>query len=132
MENDLFIKATRSKLRFNTNKGQLSVEDLFDLSLKSLDTVGQVILSELKPGSTSLLENPDPKVSAASAENELRLELIKFVIATKQDENKAAVAASAARQQRAFLMGLKEKRQIDAMESLTLEEIDAQLAALPG
>lgn len=130
MENNLFIQAAKSKLRFNTNKGQLTTEDLFDLSLKSLDTVGQVIISELKPGSTSLLENPDPRVSAATAENELRLEIIKFVIETKQTENKAAVAASLNRRQREFLEGLKEKRQIDAMESLTLEEIDAQLAAL--
>ena len=128
--NELFIKATRTKLRFSTNKGQLSTEDLFDLSLKSLDTVGQLIIAELKPGSSSLLENPDPRVSAASAENELRLEIIKFVIATKQEDNKAALAASLNRRQREFLMSLKEKRQIDAMESLTVEEIDAQLAAL--
>jgi hypothetical protein len=69
-------------------------------------------------------------VSAASAENDLRLEIVKFVIDTKQTENKAAVAASLNRRQREFLLGLKEKRQIDAMESLTIEEIDAQLAAL--
>lgn len=128
--NDLFIKATRAKLRFNTGRGQLTTEDLFELTLKDLDRVGQAIIAELKPGSTSLLENPDPKVSAASAENDLRLEIIKFVIATKQEENKAAVAASLNRRQREFLVSLKEKRQIDAMESLTVEEIDAQLAAL--
>jgi hypothetical protein len=55
---------------------------------------------------------------------------VKFVIDTKQTENKAAVTASLNRRQREFLLGLKEKRQIDAMESLTVEEIDAQLAAL--
>lgn len=130
MENNLFIQAAKSKLRFRTETGHLTVEDLFDLSLQSLNRIGQVIISELKPGSTSLLENPDPRVSAATAENELRLEIIKFVIETKQSENKAAVAASLNRRQREFLEGLKEKRQIDAMESLTLEEIDAQLAAL--
>ena len=130
MENNLFIKAARTKLRFIAETGHLNVEDLFDLSLKSLDAVGQKIIADIKPSGSSLLENPDPKVSAASAENELRLEIIKFVIETKQTENKAAAAASLNRRQREFLEGLKEKRQIDAMESLTLEEIDAQLAAL--
>ena len=130
MENNLFIQAAKSKLRFTTTRGQLTVEDLFDLNLKSLDAVGQVIIAELKPGSSSLLENPDPRVSAATTESELRLEIIKFVIETKQTENKAALAASLNRRQREFLEGLKEKRQIDAMESLTIEEINAQLAAL--
>ena len=130
MENNLFIQAAKSKLRFTTTRGQLVVEDLFDLNLKSLDDVGQFVIAELKPGSSSLLESPDPRVSAATTENELRLEIIKFVIETKQTENKAARAASFNRQQREFLEGLKEKRQIDAMESLTIEEIDAQLAAL--
>jgi hypothetical protein len=130
MENNLFIQAAKSKLRFTTTRGQLTAEDLFDLNLKSLDAIGQAIIAELKPGSSSLLENPDPRVSAVSAENDLRLEIVKFVIDTKQTENKAAVAASLNRRQREFLEGLKEKRQIDAMESLTVEEIDAQLAAL--
>jgi hypothetical protein len=38
-ENNLFIQAAKSKLRFNTTRGQLTTEDLFDLNLKSLDAM---------------------------------------------------------------------------------------------
>lgn len=129
MENK-FAKAANSKLRFSTNKGLLATEDLYDLSLKSLDTLGQAIIAELQPVCSSLLENPDLRVTTATAANELRLEIVKFVISAKETENKAACLAGTTRRQREFLQGLKEKRQIDAMESLTIEEIDAQLAAL--
>ena len=36
---NLFEMATRSKLRFPSTKGELSVEDLWDLSDKDLDVV---------------------------------------------------------------------------------------------
>ena len=36
---NLFEMATRNKMRFSSTKGELSVEDLWDLSDKDLDVV---------------------------------------------------------------------------------------------
>ena len=127
--NNLFVEASRLKLRFATSTGHVTVEDLWDLSLKSLDEIGVRVMEQCKPR-LSLLENPDKKADRASRAAELALEIIKFVIGVKQDENKAAVATAAARQQRAFLTNLRDKKKIDQLEGLSLEEIDAQLAAL--
>ena len=37
--NALFVTAARKKFRFETSKGGLNTEDLFDLSLESLDAI---------------------------------------------------------------------------------------------
>lgn len=127
---DIFMTAARIKLRFPMTRGMPSAEDLFDLSLKDLDTLGQGVRATLKDDGESLLENPDRKASAERATQELRLELIKAVIAYKQDENKTRKARADLQARKAFLEGLLEKKQLDAMGSLSAEEIQAQLAAL--
>lgn len=128
--NDLFLTASRRQLRFPTGKGYATVEDLWALSLKSLDSIALAVDEQVKPGRKSFLENPDAKASQAEADNILRLEILKAIITIKQDENKAALAESSKRAQRDFIKGLLEKKKIGAMESMSEEELQAQLKAL--
>ncbi len=128
--NDLFLAASRRQLRFATGKGWATAEDLWSLSLKSLDALAMSIAEEIKPGRKSFLENPDVKASQAEEDNILRLEILKAVITIKQDENKAAYAESAKRTQREFIKGLLEKKKIGAMESMSEDELLAQLKSL--
>ena len=128
--NNMFVDASRRQLRFDTSKGQLSTEDLWSLSLKSLDEMGIRIQDTLQPERKSLLENPDTAATKIGNDNRLRLEIIKFVITTKQEENKAARAEGDKLRQKEFLKELLNKKKIDQLEGLSLEEIEAQLAAL--
>jgi hypothetical protein len=131
MSNTAFIQASRCQLRFSSTRHQgITTEDLWRLPLKSLDEIGQIVIGSLKQETGSLLENPDPKVNAANVENELRLEIIKAVIAVKQDENKASVAASANLRRKEMLKELLEKKKIGALEEKSIEELQAELAAL--
>ena len=98
--NDLFLAASRRQLRFATGKGYATVEDLWSLSLKSLDAIAVALDEQIKPGRKSFLENPDARASEAEADNNLRLEILKAVITVKQDENKAAYAEASKRTQR--------------------------------
>lgn len=127
---DSFIAASRGKLRFESGRGLLTVEDLWDLNLKSLDGIAVAVDEQLTPRSKSFLENPDKKADQEQALNELRLEILKTVIEVKQTENKAARAAADKAKQLEFLKGLREKKQIAALEGLALEDIDAQIAAI--
>lgn len=129
MEN-AFTLASRKKLRFNTSRGQLSAEDLWDLNLKSLDNIGQSVITELKPGAGSLLENPDPKTNAAQVDNEIRLEIIKAVIGVKQEENKASLAAAGNRRRKEMLQQILETKKIDQLGDKSIEELQAEIAAL--
>lgn len=44
----MFEKASRIKLRYSTNRGVLSVEDLWDLSLEQLDPIAINLNKSLK------------------------------------------------------------------------------------
>jgi len=127
----LLFTAIKTKLRFPTTKGQLSPEDLCDLSLKDLDTLAMGIDAAIaQSGTKSFLETPDRRATASRVEQEMRLEIIKLIIADKQAENKARKAAGELKARREFLEGLLEKKQIDQLEGLSVAEIQAQLAAL--
>jgi hypothetical protein len=45
---NLFEKASKMKLRFSTTKGVLSTEDLWDLSLESLDRIAKNLYKQIK------------------------------------------------------------------------------------
>lgn len=131
-KNALFVAASRCKLRIPTTKGPLAVEDLWDLSLKSLDEIAVKLDAKIQPSRKSFLDNPDPKKDAQAEADMLALEIIKVIIGIKQEENKAAREASSKAAQIAFLRGLKEKKRMEALEGLSMEEIDKQITELNG
>lgn len=130
---NLFASATRRKLRFDTQKGQLSTEELWDLSLKSLDNVAQTVDARLddKKGK-SFLTNPDAKADAAKQDDRDRLEILMFIIATKEADNKAAREAQSKQAQLALLRGLRDKKTMENLESQDLSEIERQIKELEG
>lgn len=131
MDTNHFALAAKNKLRFSTSRGQLSTEDLYDLSLKDLDRLAVGIDSEIGTDRKTFLANADSTpVSKARVENELRLEILKAVIEDKQADNAAKRAAAEKKSRVEFLKNLREKKEIDKLETLSIEEIDAQLAAL--
>ena len=128
--NSVFFTAAKQKLRFNSSNGHLQAEDLWDLPLKKLDEMAVAIDATLGKTRKSFLENPDPKSSAVQVADELRMEVLKAVIADKQDENKAKREAADKSARRESLKGLLEKKKIDQLESLSAEDIEKELAAL--
>jgi len=84
---NIYERATRRKLRFNTTQGLLTTEDLFDLSLQSLDTLAKSVNREVKAGEEeSFIETKTVEAS----EDELRLDLLKHVIKSKLTAAEAA------------------------------------------
>lgn len=128
-----FLVASRAKLRFNTAGGQLTAEDLWDLNLKSLDAIAVKVDEALEGGAgkkKSFLANPDKRGDAAHRENELRLEILKTVIETKQAENSAAVQARAIEEERRQLKDLLGQKKTEELKGLSTEEIEKRLASL--
>jgi len=80
---NIFEKASREKYRFPSRKGNLTVEDLWTLSLESLDRVGQNLILMMKEDVVSLIKNPkSPKRNNET--NEDMLEIVKYIISDKQ------------------------------------------------
>lgn len=91
---DIYKYAAQTSLRFPSKRGALTVENLFDMPLKAkdgfdLDTVAKTINTQLKTvGEESFVEDTssDPQRTALS----IQLDIVKDVIKTKQEANKAA------------------------------------------
>lgn len=109
---NLFEMATRSKLRFPSTKGELSVEDLWDLSDKDLDVVYKNLKDqEVKSSEESLLDdaNVDPKLTAA-------IGIVRYIFTTKRKEKLA--------EKERINKKLKQKKYIDALSKKQDEAIE--------
>ena len=124
---DLFLKALVNKWRFQTTKGALTAEDLFDLSLASLDNLAKAENKTLK---ASEEESFIPNARSGVNENRDRLDLLKAVIAIKvaEAEKKKKAADTAAKRQQ--LRELISAKQDDALKAKSMEDLLAELAAL--
>ena len=86
----MFEKAARQKVRIPCEKGLLYVEDLFDLSLESLNNIYKILNAQLKSTKEdSLLDVKD----ASTSKLELQVDLIKYVAEIKKAERTAQLEA---------------------------------------
>lgn len=130
---NIFEYATRNKLRFASIKGELTAEQLWDIPLRSnddfnLNTVAKTTNKALKDISEeSFVET---KKTAKQSRLEVALEVVKYVIETKLDEEKAAEArASNKKKKEALLTALAEK-QAGKLSEMSEKELQKQIAAL--
>lgn len=122
----LFEMATRSKLRFPSTKGELFVEDLWDLSDKDLDVVYKNLKDqEVKSSEESLLDdaNVDPKLTAA-------IGIVRYIFTTKRNEKLAEKERiNKKRTQKKYIDALS-KKQDEAIEKMSEAELRAMIDSL--
>lgn len=128
----MFEAALREKDRFESSKGLLTVEDLWDLPLThksgaDLETVALQLDAKLTGvGSKSFVR----KVNPASEKLTRQLEIVKYIISVKQSEIDASEKSKVTATAKAKIMGILEKKQDSTLESMTVEELQAELAKL--
>lgn len=122
----MFETATRNKFRFPF-KGQISVEDLWDLSLENLDTIFRTLNAQVKLASEeSLLDEKDREVEIT----EQKIAIVKHIVKVKQAEIAKRQDAAKLREQKQKLMALIAKKEDEALDGLTAEELKKMLADL--
>lgn len=133
---DLFLAASRAKLRFATVQGSLSVEDLWDLPLTtsrgnkaSIESIGAELLQRqadlVKVQGASILGTSEPSPELEKVN--LQVDILREVASIRQAENKLKTETLAKQSERDRLDELIRER--EAAE-LPLEELRAQRAAL--
>lgn len=123
---NLFEMATRSKLRFPSTKGELSVEDLWDLSDKDLDVVYKNLKDqEVKSSEESLLDdaNVDPKLTAA-------IGIVRYIFTTKRKEKLAEKERINKKQTQKKYIDALSKKQDEAIEKMSEAELRAMIDSL--
>ncbi|MAT51417.1 MAG: hypothetical protein CMK32_09575 [Porticoccaceae bacterium] len=130
---DIFAKATKIKLRFDSSVGALAVEQLWDLPLTSerkvnLDGLARAVNRELKETAEEsfVQTKPDPRREQLS----LQLEILKFIINFRLDENRKKTQAAQLETERERLKSILETKKAQALENLSVEEIEQRLASL--
>jgi len=127
----LFINGTRKGWRFNSTRGKLSIEQLWELPLKvrtnfDLDTVAKTLNKEVKE------QEEESFVSTTTKNTELaeKLELIKYIISVKLQETKDKQDAQAKAERRQQILELLAEKEVEGLKSKSKEELLKELETL--
>jgi hypothetical protein len=130
---NIFEQATRLKLRFDSPKGDLSVEDLWDLPLTStkgpnLDDIAKKAYAETQSlgNIASFVETPAP----VDGKIQLRFDVVLHVINVRKAENAEKADAKAKADKRQKILEAIDAAEGKALSGLSADELRAQLAAL--
>lgn len=133
---DIYKYAAKNRLRFSTARGMLTVEQLFDLPLKStsevdLDTVARTVNARLKAvGEESFVE--DTSVDPERSRFTVALEVVKDVIATKQAEARTALNRTLKSAERKKILDVIAAKKDEKLSAASLDELEKKLAELDG
>lgn len=131
---DIYKYAAQNGLRFQSTRGLITVEQLFQMPLKTvsnfdLDTVARAVNNELKEHSEeSFVEAAT--ISQRTKHLEVMLEIVKDVIKTKQVEAAAAENRVKKSIERRKILDALTAKKDQALTAASVEDLEKQLAAL--
>lgn len=124
----MFETASRSKLRL-PYKGQISVEDLWDLSVQDLDSVFKTLNSHKKQAEEESLlgtKSNEDKIL------ELKIEIVKYIVQVKLNEENARLKAKENKEQKQKLYSILATKQETELQNKSVEEIQKMIDELEG
>lgn len=128
METTMFEQATKNKLRFESPKGALSVEDVWDLPLTgrgfSLDNLAKNLNRQIKDAEEESFVVEQSKTNRALT---LRFEIVKHIIGVRLAEKQAAEERQKKVAERARILEIIDKKENENLEGKSLDELKAML-----
>lgn len=126
MENkNLFEIATKNKLRFPF-KGEISVEDLWDLNLTNLDKVYTELNTE-----RNKIRTTESLIREKSKEEEvldIKIAIVRYIFVVKTDEAALKAAEKDRKAEKQKIMEIIQKKKDENLANMSLEELQALLA----
>lgn len=129
----MFETAARLKLRFNSPKGELTVEDLWDLPLTStvnkpnLDDIAKELHGQID---TNKVGSFVRKTTAVSQVDQLKFDIVLHVINVRLAENEAALKAAETKAKKQQIMELIQRKETEQLAGSSLEDLRALLDAM--
>ena len=129
----MFESATRLKVRFETIKGMITVEDLWDIPLTSrttgfsLDDIAKNLNKQVKE---SAEESFVVKKSTKNETLELKFEIIKYIIKKRLEEREAVNNELAKATQKEKLLQLLSEKKDENLKNKSVEEIEQMIKEL--
>lgn len=126
MEKNLFEVAVRRKYRF-PYRGQVTIEDLWDLRPTDLDSVFKTLNAEAKKVSEeSLLKSKTEEDEELSD----KIEIIKYIVSAKLSEQEVKEKEKANKEMKQKLLAIKARREEAALENISDEQLDKMINEL--
>jgi hypothetical protein len=116
----MFEKGIRAKLRFNF-RGMLSIEDLYDLNVKSLDAIYKDLNSTYKTQKEESLLDVKNKEDEILA---LKIEIIKYIVKTKLEEQEAREKAQENAAQRQKILKVISEKKDKELYDMPIEDLE--------
>lgn len=126
MEQNIFELAARNKFRYHF-KGEITTEDLFDLSETDLDAIYKSLKSEQKKAEEDSLMITRKKEDTILA---AKIEIVKTIFEQKQNEKAARKAKADQKLQKQKILQALYEQQENALKSKSPEELMAMLKDL--
>ena len=129
---NIFEQATRQAFRFESQKGSLTVEDLWNLPLTSntgrenLDDIAKDLHQKLSNTAVSFVIDTTPVNKVYQA----KFDIVLHIINTKSAEARAAEKAHEVREKKQKIMAIIEQKSDMRLADSSLEELQAMLEAL--
>jgi len=106
---------------------QMNVEDLWDLSLPSLDIIAKTLNKEVKEeGEESFIKTR----TNANKTLELKFEIVKHIIKVKMEEAEAKKTAEEKKAKKELIMNLIAEKQVEGLKNKSVEELLKEVEAL--
>lgn len=138
MSKNLFEIASRARWRFQTPAGLLPVEELWHIALidakvnvPNLNVIAQGLSKQIKAQGeeTENFVNPTSKAGATKLQLlQDQLEVVKYIINVRLEENKAAEEVAERRAKNAKIREIMAQRKDKALENMTDAELEKLLA----
>ena len=121
---DIYANALQQGFRYPTSKGEMSTEDLFSLSLTSLDAIYRTLSRSIKREQEESLLNRE---TAADRTTRQKMDVVKAVVELKQEQNKEKAEKAQKKAQKAFYREALEKKRLEKIGNMSEAELEAAL-----
>ena len=122
----LFENAVERKYRF-PYRGQLSIEDLYDLDMGQLDEIYKRLNSQLK------LVTEDSLMETVTAEDRIlydKIGIVKYIFNKKSEEKQARILAKEKREQKQELLAILKMKQVEDLKGKSAEDLQKMIEEL--
>lgn len=123
---EMYKQASKLKLRFNTPRGPLGMEQLWDLTQTDLAASIKAVKKTLKDSNDDELSFLEENKSV-DVEAQLRYDILKDVFLTKKKENEDARNAADDKAKKQRIMELISEKKDESLKGKSIEELEALL-----
>jgi len=125
----MFEQASKLKLRYKVANGTISTEDLWDLSLESLDKIARGLHKELREAEEVSFITSNIREAATSL-NELRFGIVKHIIEVKVEAREAKKVKEQAAAKKETIKRILAAKQDETLQSMSIEDLQKELQSL--